>query len=641
MHTASELIDTVQLPLLQRVACGPGYDQVDHGTRVEPATFDEAAGTIEVVWTTGARVKRYDWLRDQVYEEELVVSPDAVDMSRFDAGAVNVIDTHRAYGGVAAILGVVTRAWLDGAQGRAHLKLSRRPDLAGVVADIKAGVIRNVSVGYNVQTYEVTLAADRTDGGKYPLYRATRWVPSELSFVPIGADMHAGTRSNDTQATPCAITRRNGATTMQKQETEQLTRAQIDDHIRTLGKRHRMPAAFVNDLVQRGVTLENAGRSILEEMARLDEAAGGHRNGSSFAFEPRNRAEASEQMVEALAARMGGQSVGPENAYRHVRLVEMARECLELDGVRTVGLSPVQLIERAVGMHTTTDFSALLTEAGNRTLRAAYAALPSGLKPICRQSTVPDFRAKQRLMLGEAPALLKVNEHGEFKHGTMAEAKSTYTLATYGRIFAISRQALVNDDLDAFGEVASKFARASYELEAGQLATLLTSNPAMTYDNVALFHATHGNLGTGAGSALSVTSLDAARKAMRLQKGLDGATPIDVTPKFLVVPAALETTAEQLLTAILANQVSNVNVFATKLQLVVEPRLDAVSATAWYLAADPVVVDTLEYGYLEGEEGPQMSSEIGFEVDGVQVKCRLDFGAGAIEHRGLYKANGA
>jgi hypothetical protein len=149
------------------------------------------------------------------------------------------------------------------------------------------------------------------------------------------------------------------------------------------------------------------------------------------------------------------------------------------------------------------------------------------------------------------------------------------------------------------------------------------------------------NLATGASSALQLSSLATARKAMRLQKGLDGTTPIDATPKFLIVPAALELTAEQLLTQITPAVVGEVNPFAGKLDLIVEPRLDAVSATAWYLAADPALLDTIEYAYLDGEVGPQIFIEQGFEIDGMSMKCREDFGAGVLDWRGLYKAAGA
>jgi hypothetical protein len=348
-------------------------------------------------------------------------------------------------------------------------------------------------------------------------------------------------------------------------------------------------------------------------------------------------------MADALAARMGASGIDTSaNQYRGARIVDMARDHLELRNVRTSAMSASDIIKRA--LHGTGDFAALLTESGNRVLAAQFGAYQGGLRRAAKQTTIRDFRAKSVIKLGEAPSLQLVNEHGEFKYGTMATATEGYSLKTYGRIFGITRQALINDDLSAFDGVIRRFAESAFQLENGQLVELLTqasgSGPTMS-DSIALFHADHGNLATGGGSALSETSLAAARAAMRLQKGLDGSTPIDATPRFLIVPAALENTALQLTTETTPATASAVNPTGRNLEVVVDPRLDAVSATAWYLAADPDRMPTLEFSYLEGDAGPRIETDFGFDVDGVSYKCRLDFGCGVLDHRGLYRAAGA
>lgn len=133
--------------------------------------------------------------------------------------------------------------------------------------------------------------------------------------------------------------------------------------------------------------------------------------------------------------------------------------------------------------------------------------------------------------------------------------------------------------------------------------------------------------------------------AMRKQTGLQG-EKLNVTPRYLIVPTALEQTAYQYTSSAYVPAIAgNVNEFRaggrTALEPVVEPLLDDASATAWYLAADAAAMDTVEYCYLDGAEGPVIESEMGFEVDGVSLKARLDFAAKAVEHRGLYKATGA
>ena len=156
-------------------------------------------------------------------------------------------------------------------------------------------------------------------------------------------------------------------------------------------------------------------------------------------------------------------------------------------------------------------------------------------------------------------------------------------------------------------------------------------------DGTALFHADHGNL-AGSGGAITLNSLAAARLAMRKQAGLAG-RPINVTPKYIIVPPELETTAEMQLAAIQATTSGDVNPFSNKLQILVEARLS--DPARWYVAADPMAVEGLEYSYLQGEEGPQIDSRAGFEVDGIEFKVRLDFGAAFLGWRGWFMNEGS
>lgn len=608
--------------------------QTRAGTIV-PASFNVADNTVDVVFSTGSRGVRYSW--DSPYDEELEVTPEAVDMSRIDAGVVHVVDAHMNYGSVRNVLGVVLRAWIEKGAAMATLKLSEREDVRGITSDIKAGIIRAVSVAYSVDQWERVPAELRTDGIDRPLQIAKRWTPQEISFVIVPFDLGASVRSGD--ALP--FNTRQGTTmeTATPQPAAQPLSAEHQQEINELCTRHGA-GGIAASLIERRATIDQARQAVLDHLGTQDRQAGGHINVSPIhsPLDAANQGHGRDLMIEALSARMSGRVAKGENPYRHHRVLDVARECLELRGIRTTAMSASQLIERSLA--TTSDFPELLKGAGQRTLRAAYMSYQGGLKRACRESSAKDFRAKQKLMLGEAPDLLKVGEASEFKRGAMAEAKSSYSIDTYGRIFGITRQALINDDLDAFGDMAARLGRAAAEFEAKFLVTLLTSNPVMP-DTIALFHASHGNLLTGVGSALSETSLSDARKAMRLQKGLDGKTPIDATPRYLVVPAALETTAEKLIATITPAQSADVNPFAGKLEPVVDPRLDAVSVTAWYLAADANIIDTIEYSYLESSGGPEVITREGFDVDGLEMKVRLDYGAGVVDFRGLLKSAGA
>lgn len=339
--------------------------------------------------------------------------------------------------------------------------------------------------------------------------------------------------------------------------------------------------------------------------------------------------------AEALFAQVSGTAPKPEAApYMADTLRDHARACVEATGLSTRGMDPDQLFRAA--MHTTSDFPNLLTGTGNRVLVAGYQAAQSPIKTtLARQTTAPDFRALSKLKLSDVGLLEKVSESGEIKSTTRGEAKESYSLETYATQFAISRKALINDDLGAFRDWGQTAGRMAAETEANLLLAKLLSNPVMGEDGKALFHADHGNL--VAGAALSVNTLDSARKAMRGMKGLDSKTPINATPKYLLVGPELETTAEQVLSAIYAATVGDVNPFSGKLTLLVEPRI---TDKSFYVFADPAVLPVLEYAYLSSAQGPQMASREGWDVLGMEFRVVLDFGCGATDHRGAFKNPG-
>ena len=309
----------------------------------------------------------------------------------------------------------------------------------------------------------------------------------------------------------------------------------------------------------------------------------------------------------------------------------MARRCVEATGFDTRGMAMAGIVTR--GLHSTSDFPMLLANTAGKRLQSEFAAVPSALKRTARQSSARDFKAKTLVKLSGAPELLKVNEHGEFKRGSVSEASESYKIDTFGRIFGITRQALINDDLSAFASLAAKMGAAAGVFEAKTLSELLEANPTMA-DSKTVFHADHSNLTDG---PLSIESLAAARLLFRKQVGLSGDL-VDLSPRYLIVPADLETSAEKLLTQIAATKTDDVPAAARGLELVVEPRLT--DTTAWYLAAAPGQAEGLEYSYLEGQVGPYFETRYGFDVDGVEIKVRLDFGAAFVEHRSWVKSSG-
>lgn len=659
--------------------------------QVVPASFNEAERTVDVVWTTGARRRAYDWYNDTVFEEELAVEPAAVDMSRFESGALQVLDNHQVYGGVGGVLGIAVRGSIENGEGRATLRLSGNPDKAGIVGDIRDGIIRAISFGYSVQRYEITRAIDRTDGVNMPLYRAVAWTPQEISFVTVPADPHAGTRnaaepaltrSQPVHGTPCEFIRAAAQSPKANIMTEAELQAQRDQEVATraaadaaaaalaaertraaeinaLCTRHAVPAEAAQRYIADGITVEAVREQILNDIATRAEGQGGARlNVTRVATVSDETQTRMAGLEEALAHRVDARATLTDNGrqYRGMSLIEMGRDHLERSGINTRGMTRMQLATqilmfRSGGMMSTSDFANLLQNVATKRLRQGYEEnAPSYQRWARRAPDAPDFKSMSVVNLAGAPDLLQVNEHGEFKYGAMTDGKETYSMITYGRIVSLTRQAIINDDLRGFDRMVGAFGNSAARLENRTVYAILTANAALA-DTGALFNSTavttaggHANL-AGAGAAISVATLGAGRAAMRLQKGLQS-EELNLTPSFLIVPATQEQLAYQYTSA---NYVpatpANTNEFRaggrTAVEPVVEAILDANSTTAWYLAANNGQIDTVEYCYLQGAAGPVIESEMGFEVDGVSYKCRLDFAAKAIDFRGLYKNPGA
>lgn len=342
---------------------------------------------------------------------------------------------------------------------------------------------------------------------------------------------------------------------------------------------------------------------------------------------------------------------------RRLSLLGMAREYMATFGQDSDGMDRFRLASEVLqfrsgwahgheqrSMQTTSDFAMLLGNVANKRLRQMYDDNePTYMRWARRGPDARDFRAMNVVQLGAAPDLLQVSEHGEFKYGTFSDGAETYSILTYGRTVGFTRQALLNDDLRAFERMTSMFAASARRLENRLVYSQLTANAALS-DGIAVFHANHGNLATGGGSALQTTALATGRTAMLLQKGRQG-EELSLRPSFLIVPASLETTAYQLTsTAYVPATPSAINEFRSGGRAALEPVVDAVldstSLVAWYLACGSSHVDTVEYCYLEGTTGPVVDSEVGFDYDGISYRCRHDFGTKVIDYRGLYKAAG-
>lgn len=570
-----------------------------------PDTLDMEAGTVDVVLTTGAPVQRAGHVETLAIGRENVEFPQRIPL----------LDSHRQTS-IADIKGSVSNIRFEPGAIVATLHISD----AAALAAVARGDVTGVSVGYRVKKW-----SERRDAKSGKLIRtAVLFEIVEASLVAVPADANATIRSHPVEENEVI---EPGQQEIISDPPENETRADINAQIRSAVTYARLPATFANDLIDREATVEEARSAAFAEMQRRSVPVSNIRVGPS-GDDP---AVIHERMADALAYRaMGTEPNEAARPYINLGLSDMARLSLQRSGQAGVAtLSREELLTRA--MHVTSDFPNLLNATGNRILMPAYQAAESQLKRLARQRTADDFRPMSLLKLGEFGKLKKVTEAGEIKALTTGEAKEGYSLETFGGMFALSRKAIINDDLGAFARWAEMMGRAAAETEADQLVALLTSNPVMD-DAKALFHADHGNL-AASGAAPDVASLSAARLALRRQTGLDGVSPISATPKFIVAAPELETTFEKLLAELAAAKVDDQNPFSGKMTLLIEPRL---SGEDWYVFADPAMLPVLEYAYLSSAQGPQIASRDGWETLGREFRVVLDFGCGAVDWRGAY-----
>ncbi len=417
--------------------------------------------------------------------------------------------------------------------------------------------------------------------------------------------------------------------------------------ILNLGTKHDVPADSLHRMIDAGTPLDDARAAILDYLASRDDAANiGHNAPGLRTFDnPEFHAQAAS---DAIYARLSGKA--PTNAAARelmgVSMVDIAREMLDKRGVRNViRMRADQVLHpenwgrgaSAAFITTTTgDFPTILQGAGQRFILDQYAAAASVLKQVARKRDVRDFREITGVQVGGFGLLETVNEAGEFKNGSFTERAEKYKISAFGKMFNLSRQSIINDDLGAFSDVLTVMGRAAAETEAVNLVALLLANPVMA-DGNAVFSAAHNNL-AATNEGPDPVSLSKARIAMRTQKDLDGKTPLNVLPKFIVAGATQETSIETSLATITPATAADVNVFSGRLTPLIEPRI---TGNAWYLFGDPATSPpVLEVACLNGETEPFLDQQEGWRVDGVEYKVRHDFGAAFVDWKGAYKNPG-
>lgn len=576
---------------------------------VTPKSFDAKARTFEAVISTGAAVQRKD--AQGLYTEIL-------DLSAIDLATLRGIPvlTEHASGDFDSHVGTVESARFDAGQLIASIRLTSASNADQAAQKIQDGVLHSLSIGYSVAHW-----TDGKDPKGGRVRTATTWEIKEVSLVAMPADKGANVRNTNMPA-QIEITTPDAGVIAHRAA------------VRDIAKRSGLDATWADTQIDSGVAIADVKAAAHDAMVSRAAPIIVRQVGTSS----EDPEIILQRRVDGLVSHVTGAAPKPESReYDGLRFSDHVRDALQANGVSTRGMGNEELFRRAAGM-TVSDFPQLLSGVGNRVLLPAYQANRSPLIKLFAKQSRNDFRAASSLRISDMSELQKVGEAGEIRSVGRTETASGYLMDTYAGQMTISRKALINDDLGAFADSARAFGNAAATVEAKLMVALLESNPVMAEDNTVLFHAAkHGNL-AAAGAAIAVVSLSAARKALRDMKGLDGKTPIAVTPKYLVVSSDNETLGEQTLAAIQPSKSADVNPFSGKLELLVDPRL---APTVWYVAGDPSQVQCLAYATLNGNEAPTVEVSNLFDVLGTSVRAYHDFGVGAQDFRGLFKNPGA
>jgi len=401
--------------------------------------------------------------------------------------------------------------------------------------------------------------------------------------------------------------------------------------------------AMTDSLIRSGASVKTAKQRVLDALVARSErnpidttrpvaygnpvAYGGY--GSQFL----------DAASDALAARMG---IVPERGthpaardFQDTSLTGMAAMCLNAAGRHTLGVSRTKLVQMAM---TTSDFPDLLSGTANKSLATRFEAIAEEHRQFCESANLPDFKPATAVNVSLLPGLLLKPEAAEIQYGALSDGAETYKLATYARGLSLSREAIINDDLQAFSSLIAAAANASARLERDLVFNVLAANAAMS-DSVALFHANHGNL--AAAADIDVTGLNAARVLMRKQQDSNGGY-VMTKPRFIICPVVLEGDAEALVASLTYRPSTDTEISTPNwmkgLTIVSDPRLDAVSATTWYLLSDPTVAPTIRLGYLNGVTAPVVEDDKDFDADLFKYKIRFDVCAAAVGYAGAVKS---
>lgn len=609
-------------------------DQVDTDSR-----------TVELSFSSETPYGR--WFGDEI----LCHDEECINLERFSNGLGTVLFNHDRD----AVVGHIEKVWLEDNRGKALVRFDTDEQSETIFQKVQSGTLQGVSVGYAIYRYEVLEDEDtKSTNGRFngPAYVVTDWEPLEISIVSVPADPTVGVgrsaeeihTSIDTQEDN---TRMDQEKTLEVQEVKStpvetgITQEDLQKAMEQERKRTSEITALFRDFdvegadeaIVMGVSVDEARAMVMDQLRARNKGVSvtmGEAESDKF------RAAAQDAVLMAAGIPVADAAPGAQELRGH-SMVELAREALQREGLKANFGDNMELARQAI--NSTSTFPAIMANLANKSVMVGFNEAETTYQIWAGKGSNRDFKEAARVALSEAGNLELVPEGGQFQQDFLGEASARTKVATYGKLFSLTRQAIINDDLGLFSKIATKYGSAAKRLVNKMVYAQLTGNVKMQ-DSVALFDTKHGNV-AGTGEALSVKAIAKAITAMRRQKGITGDATLNITPKYLVVPPELEMAAYQIVNSTAA--VDGVNsgvVNPYKGRFVVVADAELTDPDAWYLVADASQHDTIEVTYLNGVETPRLETRQGFDVDGIEYKVAFDCGVSALDFRGVFKNAG-
>ena len=342
-----------------------------------------------------------------------------------------------------------------------------------------------------------------------------------------------------------------------------------------------------------------------------------------------------DSVKQSLLARAGidkDKEDAKDNAYNAMTLRELARASLVDRGISVSGHNAMSMVGLAF-THSSSDFGQILIDVAHKSLLKGWETAAENFDQFTSRGTLTDFRAAKRVGLGDFGHLPQVGEGEEYTYGTIGDEGASVALATYGQLFTITRQAILNDDMHLLTKIPEKMGQAARATIAKLVFALLTGN-AKAQDGKALFDASHKNTITNA--VLDLANID---KGIQLMNGFVNARgePLAIEPEFMLLPTSMYTRGLQLIKSASVEGADANSGIINPLRDIVTPvksaRLQAADEKSWYL----INKEAIEVSYLDGIDTPYMEQQNGFTVDGVSTKVRIDAGVNVIDYRGIVK----